>query len=256
MGYFKSYSLNLTEDSKPSSTLDAYIKIITSFALSTLIGQAIKIFVEDKVTEDFVIKLEAYKSNKKFYNYLSTEVSKVYKKNPAYKRMTYEDYLQTPLSKKMKAFYNKKDLKTVAKKVKDALTAGTINALVGAMFKFPGGKSMIIPIFYVLNKNHIGLGRSFMYMALEIEGALVLLGLNFGKTGNLFINEVELYSFDENNDIVRVPITRPPVRLYQLTKEDMKKITKKMEEYKNKNTNQNPDQLLVDYIKELRDELC
>ncbi len=31
-----------------------------------------------------------------------------------------------------------------------------------------------------------------MYMALEIEGALVLLGLNFGKTGNLFINEVEL----------------------------------------------------------------
>ena len=70
MGYFKSYSLNLTEDSKPSSTLDAYIKIITSFALSTLIGQAIKIFVEDKVTEDFVIKLEAYKSNKKFYNYL------------------------------------------------------------------------------------------------------------------------------------------------------------------------------------------
>jgi len=84
-----------------------------------------------------------------------------------------------------------------------------------------------------------------MYMALEIEGALVLLGLNFGKTGNLFINEVELYSFDENNDIVR-----------ELTKEDMKKITKKMEEYKNKNTNQNPDQLLVDYIKELRDELC
>ena len=31
-----------------------------------------------------------------------------------------------------------------------------------------------------------------------------LLGLNFGKTGNLFINEVELYSFDENNDIVLV----------------------------------------------------
>ena len=37
----------------------------------------------------------------------------------------------------MKAFYNKKDLKTVAKKVKDALAAGTINALVGAMFRIP-----------------------------------------------------------------------------------------------------------------------
>ncbi len=46
------------------------------------------------------------------------------------------------------------------------------------------------------------------------------------------------------------------IQEYQLTKEDMKKITKKMEEYKNKNTNQNPDQLLVDYIKELRDDLC
>ena len=120
--------------------------------------------------------------------------------------MSYDDYLKTPLSKKMKAFYNKKDLKTIAKQVKDALAAGVINAFVSTMFKFPGGKAMIIPIFYVLNTNHIGLGRSFMYVPVEIEGALILLGLNFGKSGNLFINEVELFSFDEKDDVVRIPI--------------------------------------------------
>lgn len=254
MGYFKSYSLIL-EEAQPPSKLDIYIKIITDIALSTIIGQAVKIFVEDRVNNDFDIKLESYKSNRKFYEYLSKEVSNVYKKNPDYRRMSYDDYLKTPLSKKMKAFYNKKDLKTIAKQVKDALAAGVINAFVSTMFKFPGGKAMIIPIFYVLNTNHIGLGRSFMYVPVEIEGALTLIGLNFGKSGNLFINEVELFSFDEKDDVVRVPIKRPPTKLYQLTKEEMKKVVAKMEKYKNKKTD-NPEQLLIDYIKELRDDLC
>ena len=114
---------------------------------------------------------------------------------------------------------------------------------------------MIIPIFYVLNTNHIGLGKSFMYVPIEIEGALIVLGLNFGKSGNLFINEVELFSFDEKDDVVRIPIKRPPAKLYQLTKEEMKKVVAKMEKYKNKKTD-NPEQLLIDYIKELRDDLC
>lgn len=254
MGYFKSYSLIL-EEAQPPSKLDIYIKIITDIALSTIIGQAVKIFVEDRVNNDFDIKLESYKSNRKFYEYLSKEISNVYKKNPDYKRMSYDDYLKTPLSKKMKAFYNKKDLKTVAKQVKDALAAGVINAFVSTMFKFPGGKAMIIPIFYVLNTNHIGLGKSFMYVPIEIEGALTVLGLNFGKNGNLFINEVELFSFDEKDDVVRIPIKRPPTKLYQLTKEEMKKVVAKMEKYKNKKTD-NPEQLLIDYIKELRDDLC
>ena len=254
MGYFKSYSLIL-EEAQPPSKLDIYIKIITDIALSTIIGQAVKIFVEDRVNNDFDIKLESYKSNRKFYEYLSKEISNVYKKNPDYRRMSYDDYLKTPLSKKMKAFYNKKDLKTIAKQVKDALAAGVINAFVSTMFKFPGGKAMIIPIFYVLNTNHIGLGRSFMYVPVEIEGALTLLGLNFGKSGNLFINEVELFSFDEKDDVVRIPIKRPPTKLYQLTKEEMKKVVAKMEKYKNKKTD-NPEQLLIDYIKELRDDLC
>lgn len=254
MGYFKSYSLIL-EEAQPPSKLDIYIKIITDIALSTIIGQAVKIFVEDKVNNDFDIKLESYKSNRKFYEYLSKEISNVYKKNPDYRRMSYEDYIKTPLSKKMKAFYNKKDLKTVAKQVKDALAAGVINAFVSTMFKFPGGKAMLIPIFYVLNTNHIGLGKSFMYVPVEIEGALTLLGLNFGKSGNLFINEVELFSFDEKDDVVRIPIKRPPTKLYQLTKEEMKKVVAKMEKYKNKKTD-NPEQLLIDYIKELRDDLC
>lgn len=254
MGYFKSYSLIL-EEAQPPSKLDIYIKIITDIALSTIIGQAVKIFVEDKVNNDFDIKLESYKSNRKFYEYLSKEISNVYKKNPDYRRMSYDDYIKTPLSKKMKAFYNKKDLKTISKQVKDALAAGVINAFVSTMFKFPGGKAMIIPIFYVLNTNHIGLGKSFMYVPIEIEGALTLLGLNFGKSGNLFINEVELFSFDENNDVVRIPIKRPPTKLYQLTKEEMKKVVAKMEKYKNKKTD-NPEQLLIDYIKELRDDLC
>lgn len=254
MGYFKSYSLIL-EEAQPPSKLDIYIKIITDIALSTIIGQAVKIFVEDRVNNDFDIKLESYKSNRKFYEYLSKEITNVYKKNPDYRRMSYDDYLKTPLSKKMKAFYNKKDLKTIAKQVKDALAAGVINAFVSTMFKFPGGKAMIIPIFYVLNTNHIGLGRSFMYVPVEIEGALTLLGLNFGKSGNLFINEVELFSFDEKDDVVRIPIKRPPTKLYQLTKEEMKKVTAKMEKYKNKKTD-NPEQLLIDYIKELRDDLC
>lgn len=254
MGYFKSYSLIL-EEAQPPSKLDIYIKIITDIALSTIIGQAVKIFVEDRVNNDFDIKLESYKSNRKFYEYLSKEISNTYKKNPDYKRMSYDDYLKTPLSKKMKAFYNKKDLKTVSKQVKDALAAGVINVFVSTMFKFPGGKAMIIPIFYVLNTNHIGLGKSFMYVPVEIEGALTLLGLNFGKNGNLFINEVELFSFDEKDDVVRIPIKRPPTKLYQLTKEEMKKVTAKMEKYKNKKTD-NPEQLLIDYIKELRDDLC
>lgn len=254
MGYFKSYSLIL-EEAQPPSKLDIYIKIITDIALSTIIGQAVKIFVEDRVNNDFDIKLESYKSNRKFYEYLSKEISNVYKKNPDYKRMSYDDYLKTPLSKKMKAFYNKKDLKTISKQVKDALAAGVINAFVSTMFKFPGGKAMIIPIFYVLNTNHIGLGKSFMYVPIEIEGALTLLGLNFGKSGNLFINEVELFSFDEKDDVVRIPIKRPPTKLYQLTKEEMKKVVAKMEKYKNKKTD-NPEQLLIDYIKELRDDLC
>lgn len=254
MGYFKSYSLIL-EEAQPPSKLDIYIKIITDIALSTIIGQAVKIFVEDRVNNDFDIKLESYKSNRKFYEYLSKEISNVYKKNPNYRRMSYEDYLETPLSKKMKAFYNKKDLKTVAKQVKDALAAGVINAFVSTMFKFPGGKAMIIPIFYVLNTNHIGLGKSFMYVPVEIEGALILLGLNFGKRGNLFINEVELFSFDEKDDVVRIPIKRPPTKLYQLTKEEMKKVVAKMEKYKSKKVD-NPEQLLIDYIKELRDDLC
>lgn len=254
MGYFKSYSLIL-EEAQPPSKLDIYIKIITDIALSTIIGQAVKIFVEDRVNNDFDIKLESYKSNRKFYEYLSKEISNVYKKNPDYKRMSYDDYLKTPLSKKMKAFYNKKDLKTIVKQVKDALAAGVINTFVSTMFKFPGGKAMIIPIFYVLNTNHIGLGKSFMYVPVEIEGALTLLGLNFGKNGNLFINEVELFSFDEKDDVVRIPIKRPPTKLYQLTKEEMKKVTAKMEKYKNKKTD-NPEQLLIDYIKELRDDLC
>ena len=254
MGYFKSYSLIL-EEAQPPSKLDIYIKIITDIALSTIIGQAVKIFVEDRVNNDFDIKLESYKSNRKFYEYLSKEISNVYKKNPDYRRMSYDDYIKTPLSKKMKAFYNKKDLKTISKQVKDALAAGVINAFVSTMFKFPGGKAMIIPIFYVLNTNHIGLGRSFMYVPVEIEGALTLLGLNFGKSGNLFINEVELFSFDEKDDVVRIPIKRPPTKLYQLTKEEMKKVVAKMEKYKNKKTD-NPEQLLIDYIKELRDDLC
>ena len=254
MGYFKSYSLIL-EEAQPPSKLDIYIKIITDIALSTIIGQAVKIFVEDKVNNDFDIKLESYKSNRKFYEYLSKEISNVYKKNPDYRRMSYDDYLKTPLSKKMKAFYNKKDLKTISKQVKDALAAGVINAFVSTMFKFPGGKAMIIPIFYVLNTNHIGLGKSFMYVPVEIEGALILLGLNFGKSGNLFINEVELFSFDEKDYVVRIPIKRPPTKLYQLTKEEMKKVVAKMEKYKNKKTD-NPEQLLIDYIKELRDDLC
>lgn len=254
MGYFKSYSLIL-EEAQPPSKLDIYIKIITDIALSTIIGQAVKIFVEDRVNNDFDIKLESYKSNRKFYEYLSKEITNIYKKNPDYKRMSYDDYLKTPLSKKMKAFYNKKDLKTIAKQVKDALAAGVINAFVSTMFKFPGGKAMIIPIFYVLNTNHIGLGRSFMYVPVEIDGALTLLGLNFGKGGNLFINEVELFSFDEKDDVVRIPIKRPPTKLYQLTKEEMKKVVAKMEKYKNKKTD-NPEQLLIDYIKELRDDLC
>ena len=254
MGYFKSYSLIL-EEVQPPSKLDIYIKIITDIALSTIIGQAVKIFVEDRVNNDFDIKLESYKSNRKFYEYLSKEISNAYKKNPDYKRMSYDDYLKTPLSKKMKAFYNKKDLKTIAKQVKDALAAGVINTFVSTMFKFPGGKAMIIPIFYVLNTNHIGLGRSFMYVPVEIEGALTLIGLNFGKSGNLFINEVELFSFDEKDDVVRIPIKRPPAKLYQLTKEEMKKVVAKMEKYKNKKTD-NPEQLLIDYIKELRDDLC
>ena len=254
MGYFKSYSLILEEAQSPSK-LDIYIKIITDIALSTIIGQAVKIFVEDRVNNDFDIKLESYKSNRKFYEYLSKEITNVYKKNPDYRRMGYDDYIKTPLSKKMKAFYNKKDLKTIAKQVKDALAAGVINTFVSTMFKFPGGKAMIIPIFYVLNTNHIGLGRSFMYVPVEIEGALTLLGLNFGKSGNLFINEVELFSFDENDDVVRIPIKRPPAKLYQLTKEEMKKVVAKMEKYKNKKTD-NPEQLLIDYIKELRDDLC
>lgn len=254
MGYFKSYSLIL-EEAQPPSKLDIYIKIITDIALSTIIGQAVKIFVEDKVNNDFDIKLESYKSNRKFYEYLSKEISNVYKKNPDYRRMSYDDYIKTPLSKKMKAFYNKKDLKTISKQVKDALAAGVINAFVSTMFKFPGGKAMIIPIFYVLNTNHIGLGKSFMYVPIEIEGSLTLLGLNFGKSGNLFINEVELFSFDENDDVVRIPIKRPPTKLYQLTKEEMKKVVAKMEKYKNKKTD-NPEQLLIDYIKELRDDLC
>ena len=254
MGYFKSYSLIL-EEAQPPSKLDIYIKIITDIALSTIIGQAVKIFVEDKVNNDFDIKLESYKSNRKFYEYLSKEISNVYKKNPDYRRMSYDDYLKTPLSKKMKAFYNKKDLKTISKQVKDALAAGVIKAFVSTMFKFPGGKAMIIPIFYVLNTNHIGLGKSFMYVPIEIDGALTLLGLNFGKGGNLFINEVELFSFDEKDDVVRIPIKRPPTKLYQLTKEEMKKVVAKMEKYKNKKTD-NPEQLLIDYIKELRDDLC
>ena len=254
MGYFKSYSLIL-EEAQPPSKLDIYIKIITDIALSTIIGQAVKIFVEDKVNNDFDIKLESYKSNRKFYEYLSKEISNVYKENPDYRRMSYDDYLTTPLSKKMKAFYNKKDLKTISKQVKDALAAGVINAFVSTMFKFPGGKAMIIPIFYVLNTNHIGLGKSFMYVPIEIDGALTLLGLNFGKSGNLFINEVELFSFDEKDDVVRIPIKRPPTKLYQLTKEEMKKVVAKMEKYKNKKTD-NPEQLLIDYIKELRDDLC
>lgn len=254
MGYFKSYSLIL-EEAQPPSKLDIYIKIITDIALSTIIGQAVKIFVEDRVNNDFDIKLESYKSNRKFYEYLSKEISNVYKKNPDYRRMSYDDYLKTPLSKKMKAFYNKKDLKTISKQVKDALAAGVINAFVSTMFKFPGGKAMIIPIFYVLNTNHIGLGKSFMYVPIEIDGALTLLGLNFGKGGNLFINEVELFSFDEKDDVVRIPIKRPPTKLYQLTKEEMKKVVAKMEKYKNKKTD-NPEQLLIDYIKELRDDLC
>lgn len=254
MGYFKSYSLIL-EEAQPPSKLDIYIKIITDIALSTIIGQAVKIFVEDRVNNDFDIKLESYKSNRKFYEYLSKEISNVYKKNPDYRRMSYDDYLKTPLSKKMKAFYNKKDLKTIAKQVKDALAAGVINTFVSTMFKFPGGKAMIIPIFYVLNTNHIGLGKSFMYVPIEIEGALTVLGLNFGKSGNLFINEVELFSFDEKDDVVRIPIKRPPTKLYQLTKEEMKKVVAKMEKYKNKKTD-NPEQLLIDYIKELRDDLC
>ena len=254
MGYFKSYSLIL-EEAQPPSKLDIYIKIITDIALSTIIGQAVKIFIEDKVNNDFDIKLESYKSNRKFYEYLSKEISNVYKKNPDYRRMSYDDYIKTPLSKKMKAFYNKKDLKTISKQVKDALAAGVINAFVSTMFKFPGGKAMIIPIFYVLNTNHIGLGKSFMYVPIEIEGALTLLGLNFGKSGNLFINEVELFSFDENDDVVRIPIKRPPTKVYQLTKEEMKKVVAKMEKYKNKKTD-NPEQLLIDYIKELRDDLC
>ena len=254
MGYFKSYSLIL-EEAQPPSKLDIYIKIITDIALSTIIGQAVKIFVEDRVNNDFDIKLESYKSNRKFYEYLSKEISNVYKKNPDYRKMSYDDYLKTPLSKKMKAFYNKKDLKTISKQVKDALAAGVINAFVSTMFKFPGGKAMIIPIFYVLNTNHIGLGKSFMYVPIEIDGALTLLGLNFGKGGNLFINEVELFSFDEKDDVVRIPIKRPPTKLYQLTKEEMKKVVAKMEKYKNKKTD-NPEQLLIDYIKELRDDLC
>lgn len=254
MGYFKSYSLIL-EEAQPPSKLDIYIKIITDIALSTIIGQAVKIFVEDRVNNDFDIKLESYKSNRKFYEYLSKEISNAYKKNPDYKRMSYDDYLKTPLSKKMKAFYNKKDLKTIAKQVKDALAAGVINTFVSTMFKFPGSKAMIIPIFYVLNTNHIGLGRSFMYVPVEIDGALTLLGLNFGKGGNLFINEVELFSFDEKDDVVRITIKRPPTKLYQLTKEEMKKVVAKMEKYKNKKTD-NPEQLLIDYIKELRDDLC
>ena len=94
-----------------------------------------------------------------------------------------------------------------------------------------------------------------MYVPVEIEGALTLLGLNFGKSGNLFINEVELFGFDEKDDVVRIPIKRPPTKLYQLTKEEMKKVTAKMEKYKNKKTD-NPEQLLIDYIKELRDDLC
>ena len=35
----------------------------------------------------------------------------------------------------------------------------------------------------------------------------------------------------------------------------MKKVVAKMEKYKNKKTD-NPEQLLIDYIKELRDDLC
>ncbi len=73
MGYFKSYSLESNWRFKPS-TSDAYAAQLQSHS-SDINRASYKIFVEDKVTEDFVIKLEAYKSNKKFYNYSSTEVS-------------------------------------------------------------------------------------------------------------------------------------------------------------------------------------
>lgn len=258
MGYFKTYTLPINEESaKKVSSLDIYLKVISDFILSTIIAQAVKIFIEDKVNNDFDIKLESYKSNKKFYNYLSTNIKEVYDKNPGYKRMSYEDYLNTPLSKKFKSFYNKRSLSDIAKRTKDALAYGLVQFFVSSMFKFPGGKAMIIPIFYVLNTNHIGLGKSFMYVALDIEGSLTVLGLNFGKSGNLFINEVELFSFDENDDVVRVPIKRPPTKLYQLTKEELKKVAKKMEKYRAKGTSvQDPDKLLLDYITELRNEIC
>ena len=196
------------------------------------IGRFITLFVNHKLSEFAVKRMEKSRENKKLFEFIEKEIDKVYKKHPDYKKCSLKEFEKTSMFDYFCSEWRDKTPKEFAKNVGWKVVDSTITVAVSDLIPIPGSTVLAIPVKMILVYAGCKIGiASITNIAVEVNGCTLAVGINYRPVG-FTLSHLILYSF-KGDKLIGSQLNDPPEDLYKITQEDADKI---LEKYKDVET--------------------
>lgn len=224
MNGYKKYNdidLLLNED---KDVLDTIGEVGKGLIVAILVRFALKIFIYDKINKAIKIRTDKMMKGKELNKWFKDQIASIYKKNPNLIKLDKKEFDNTPKMKLLRAYITQTNLKRIVKDVAAGLIYLALLGLLGAIFKFPGKRILIVPLIIYLSYLGFDTGRAYDYIGVDIDGEYVTMGVKIRKSCKIELTQVICYSKDKEGNYYSHALPDPPKSLYALKKEELKEI--------------------------------
>ena len=218
---------------KPNPNPDAFFnatraKALTVFCvrMAYIVARALtRTFVEGKLGEFAIQKVNDQFKNGKLYNWFKEQVDRAYKLHPEYKPIYIEEFRKTSQWNRFRSEWLDKTRPQVIRRM-SLQTLYTVLYCLSLESNLPFAFLYEIPTRIVLAYLGIRLGiGSINDVVIDFEGNTIALGVSYTKLGYELCYP-ELICRREDGKLVRVDLQEVPPELYAITKEDIEEVEK------------------------------
>lgn len=207
------------------------IRALKNIALITgklLIGFIIVRFADMQLSKFTINTLSNNMKNKKFKEFLQSEIQRVYKENPTLSPCSGEQFKNTPIYNYMLAEWRDRNAQDIAKKLTAKVIDNLITIIVSDAITLPGSSVFAIPVKAMLTYAGVRMeGMGAMYnLITDINGHTISMKLILTKYG-FKLTDLRMYCFDKYGNMIEKDLKDPPYDTYKLDNDDIKKILNK-----------------------------
>lgn len=204
------------------------LKNIALISAKLIIGFLIVKFVDMQLSKFTINKLSNNMKNKKFKEFLQSEIKRVYDKNPSLRPCSGKQFKETPIYNYMLAEWRDRNGEEIAKKLTAKVIDNLITIIVSDAFKLPGSSIFALPVKAMLTYSGVRMeGMGALYnLVTEVNGQTISMKLIMTEYG-LKLTDLRLYCFDKHGNMIEKNLKDPPYDSYKLDTQDIKQILRK-----------------------------